>query len=180
MVQVVPGEEVKKLAGGREQMCRFYVSRPHSNPCGGDRLPFLLLHCTPRYIDFNSCYSTSTGSLKASAYSGGPMGRRIQFLHSPGGPVSGRSGLDPRTTSQAFGSVLIQRTRHVGSPTAPNISMQKLWWRNLPNMAPRMVSMPARAAAREGSRFGFPSEHMGLTTGWRCLREEAAVPIKSS
>jgi hypothetical protein len=161
-------------------MRRFYVSRPNSNPCGRELLPFLLLHCTPRYINFNSSYSTSTGSLKASAYSGGPIGRRIQFLHSQGGPVSARSGLDPRTTSQAFGSVLIQRTTHVGSPTAPNILIQKLWWRNLPNMAPRMVSMPARAAARECSRCGFPSEHMGLTTGWRCLRKQAAVPIKSS
>jgi hypothetical protein len=67
-----------------------------------------------------------------------------------------------------------------GVPHGTNILIQKLWWRNLPNMAPRMVSMPARAAARECSRCGFPSEHMGLTTGWRCLRKQAAVPIKSS
>jgi hypothetical protein len=46
------------------------------------------------------------------------------------------------------------------------------------NLAPRMVSMPAREAARERSRCGFPSEHMGLTTGWRCLRKQAAAPMK--
>jgi hypothetical protein len=115
MVQVVPGEEVRMLVGGREQMCRFYVSRANSNPCGGELLPFLLLHCTPRYINFNSSYSTSTGSLKASAYSGGPMGRRIQFLHSQGAlsqPGAGSTPAPHPRPLEAFSS----RERHTWGP----------------------------------------------------------------
>jgi hypothetical protein len=34
-----------------------------------------------------------------------------------------------------------------------------------------------RGSVRE-SRCAFPSEHMGLTTGWRCLRKQAAAPRK--
>ena len=105
-------------------MCRFYVSRVKSNPCGRDLLRFLLLHCTPRCNNFNSSYSTSTGSLKVSAYSGGPMSDRFSSC-TRRGPCLSRSGFYPRTTSQAFGSFLIQRTRHVGSPTTPNISILK-------------------------------------------------------
>lgn len=155
-------------------MCRFYVSRVKSNPCGRDLLRFLLLHCTPRYNNFSSSYSTSTGSLKVPVYSGGPMSDRFSSCTRRGACLS-RSGFYHRTTSQAFGSVLIQRTRHVGSPTAPNISIPELLWHNLLNMATRIVCMPVREAAKERSRCGCPNEHMGLMAGWRRLRKSSGL-----
>ncbi len=116
----------EKARRKEEQMRRFYVSRVNSNPCERDLLPFLLLHCTPKYFNFKSSCSKSTGSREVSAYSGGAI-LTVSVLALAGGPVSGSqpgAASRPSSRSQPFGSVLIERRRHVGSPTTPNIVAQ--------------------------------------------------------